>query len=83
VPGMGLGLVFSGIVSPDMLAVGEVLSTMKLTLNALSTTFDALGEQTEKVVTLGPAMEASGQVCAQFFHTAAALSCFDIIFGTD
>ena len=48
--------------TPDLLAVNELLSTMKSTLSALGKTFDTLGEQTTKVAELGPAMEATHQV---------------------
>jgi hypothetical protein len=48
--------------APDLLAVNELLSTMKSTLSALGKTFDTLGEQTTKVAELGPAMEATHQV---------------------
>jgi len=46
----------------DLLAVNELLSTMKSTLSALGKTFETLGEQTTKVAELGPAMEATHQV---------------------
>jgi hypothetical protein len=36
---------------------------MKSTLSALGKTFDTLGEQTTKVAELGPAIEATHQVC--------------------
>ena len=45
--------------TPDLLAVHELLSTMKFTLSALGKTFESLGEQTTKVAELGPAMEAT------------------------
>ena len=49
--------------TPDLLAVNELLLTMKSTLSALGKTFDTLGEQTTKVAELGPAIEATHQVC--------------------
>jgi hypothetical protein len=48
--------------SADLLAVKELLLTMKSTLGALGKTFESLGEQTTKVAELGPAMEATHQV---------------------
>lgn len=47
---------------PEVLAVNELLHTMKTTLSALGKTFDTLGEQATKVAELGPAMEATHQV---------------------
>ena len=53
--------------TPDLLAVHELLSTMKFTLSALGKTFESLGEQTTKVAELGPAMEATHQVSLHLF----------------
>jgi hypothetical protein len=49
-------------ISPDILAVGNLLSTMKSTLGVLGTTFDFLGEHTAKAAALGPAIDAMFQV---------------------
>ena len=51
----------------DLLAVSELLSTMKSTLSALGKTFETLGEQTSKVAELGPAMEATHQVSLLYY----------------
>jgi len=47
---------------PDLTEVNELLSTMKQTLGALGATFDTLGEQTARIASLGPAMDAAHQV---------------------
>lgn len=49
-------------VAKDVEAVEELLSTMKLTLSALGSTLDTLGEQTLHVAALGPAIDANHQV---------------------
>ncbi|KAH8087875.1 hypothetical protein BXZ70DRAFT_875678, partial [Cristinia sonorae] len=46
----------------DVEAVEELLGTMKLTLTALGSTFDTLGEQTLHVAALGPAIDANHQI---------------------
>jgi hypothetical protein len=56
--------------APDLVAVNELLSTMKSTLSALGKTFDTLGEQTTKVAELGPAMEATHQVGLSHWFSA-------------
>ncbi|KAJ6576848.1 hypothetical protein B0H10DRAFT_2101776 [Mycena sp. CBHHK59/15] len=53
----------SGVVAtPELLAVGELVAAMKIVLGALGTTFDALGDQTARVASLGPALKAAEQV---------------------
>ncbi|KAF8526060.1 hypothetical protein BU17DRAFT_74400 [Hysterangium stoloniferum] len=47
---------------PDLSQVEELLTTMKQTLGTLGATFDTLGEQTARIATLGPAMDAAHQV---------------------
>ncbi|KAF8583814.1 hypothetical protein K439DRAFT_1347694 [Ramaria rubella] len=47
---------------PDLSDVEELLTTMKQTLGTLGATFDTLGEQTARIATLGPAMDAAHQV---------------------
>lgn len=54
-----------GIVSPEILAMAELLATMKHTISTLHSTFESLGDQTEKIASLGPAINASEQVGAQ------------------
>lgn len=47
---------------PDLTEVEELLATMKQTLGTLGATFDTLGEQTARIASLGPAMDAAHQV---------------------
>ncbi|KAH9946436.1 hypothetical protein B0H21DRAFT_693650 [Amylocystis lapponica] len=49
-------------IAADVQAVGELLDTMKLTLNAMAATFDTLSEQTTKVAELGPTIDAMHQI---------------------
>ncbi|TCD66529.1 hypothetical protein EIP91_001249 [Steccherinum ochraceum] len=49
-------------VAKDVEAVDELLGTMKLTLSALGSTLDTLGEQTLHVAALGPAIDANHQI---------------------
>ncbi|KII95749.1 hypothetical protein PLICRDRAFT_227669 [Plicaturopsis crispa FD-325 SS-3] len=49
-------------VSDEILAVGELLATMKQTLATLGRTFEVLGDQTEKVGQLGPTLTAAHQL---------------------
>jgi hypothetical protein len=46
----------------DLSEVEELLTTMKQTLGTLGATFDTLGEQTARIASLGPAMDAAHQV---------------------
>ncbi|KAJ7287272.1 hypothetical protein C8J57DRAFT_1283378 [Mycena rebaudengoi] len=52
----------SGIITPELLAVGELVAAMKQVLGALGTTFDSLGDQTDRVASLGPGLKVSGQL---------------------
>ncbi|KAJ7594638.1 hypothetical protein C8J56DRAFT_927266 [Mycena floridula] len=56
--GSGLG----SAVSPDLRAVGDLLSSMKKTLVTLETTFTALGQETEQVAALAPSIKTSEQL---------------------
>ena len=56
------GAARNAAVAKDVEAVDELLSTMKLTLSALGSTLDTLGEQTLHVAALGPAIDANHQV---------------------
>jgi len=47
---------------PDLREIEELLVTMKQTLGTLGATFDTLGEQTARIASLGPAMDAAHQV---------------------
>ncbi|KAH9917559.1 uncharacterized protein B0H18DRAFT_34540 [Fomitopsis serialis] len=48
--------------NPELLAVNELLSTMKLTLTTLGSTFDSLGKQTVSVASLCPRIEAAREI---------------------
>ncbi|KAJ7039090.1 hypothetical protein C8F04DRAFT_1087060 [Mycena alexandri] len=50
------------VLTPELLAVGELVAAMKRVLGTLGTTFDSLGEQTERVATLAPALNAAEQI---------------------
>ncbi|KAJ7782767.1 hypothetical protein B0H16DRAFT_466789 [Mycena metata] len=52
----------SEVMTPELIAVGELVAAMKRVLGTLGTTFDSLGEQTERVVTLAPALKAAEQI---------------------
>lgn len=54
------------VISPDILAVADLFASMKQTLSILNNTFGKLGDQTEKMASLGSAMKATEQV-GQFF----------------
>ncbi|KAJ7244186.1 hypothetical protein B0H12DRAFT_813248 [Mycena haematopus] len=54
-----LGLGLSVVLTPELIAVGELVAAMKRVVGVLSSTFDALGEQTERVATLAPALKAA------------------------
>ena len=60
--------------SPEILAVGELLSTMKQMVGVLGTTLDCLGEQTVKVAELPPAIESMVEV--------SVISVFSQVFPT-
>jgi len=53
------GLELSVVLTPELLAVGELVAAMKRVVGVLGTTFDSLGEQTERVATLAPALKAA------------------------
>ncbi|KAF7315180.1 hypothetical protein MIND_00032400 [Mycena indigotica] len=53
---------FNFALTPELIAVGELVSAMKRVVNVLGTTFDSLDEQTERVTTLAPALKASEQL---------------------
>jgi hypothetical protein len=55
-------LELSVVMTPELCAVGELVAAMKRVVGVLGTTFDSLGEQTERVATLAPALKASEQV---------------------
>ncbi|KAH9918811.1 uncharacterized protein B0H18DRAFT_1122884 [Fomitopsis serialis] len=48
--------------NPELQAVNELLSTMKLTLTTLGSTFDSLGKQTVSVASLCPRIEAAREI---------------------
>ncbi|KAJ7125053.1 hypothetical protein C8R44DRAFT_130262 [Mycena epipterygia] len=50
------------LITPELLAVGELVAAMKRVVGVLGTTFDSLGEQTERVASLAPALKASAQI---------------------
>lgn len=50
------------MLTPELLAVGELVASMKRVVGVLGTTFDSLGEQTARVATLAPALKASAQI---------------------
>ncbi|KAJ7496985.1 hypothetical protein FB451DRAFT_209896 [Mycena latifolia] len=50
------------VVTPELLAVGELVASMKRVVGVLGTTFDSLGEQTARVASLAPALKASEQI---------------------
>ncbi|KAJ7502913.1 hypothetical protein B0H11DRAFT_609907 [Mycena galericulata] len=52
----------SVVLTPELLAVGELVAAMKGVVGALGTTFDSLGVQTERVASLAPALKASEQI---------------------
>ncbi|KAJ7188612.1 hypothetical protein C8R46DRAFT_1023912 [Mycena filopes] len=52
----------SAVLTPELIAVGELVAAMKRVLGTLGTTFDSLGEQTERVATLAPALKAADQI---------------------
>ena len=58
---------------PTAVAVSDLLGTMQNTLKALGNTFDVLGEQTIRVASLGPAVDALSQVCSYLHNCAPAL----------
>ncbi|KAJ6593562.1 hypothetical protein B0H19DRAFT_1281149 [Mycena capillaripes] len=55
-------LELSVVVTPELLAVGELVAAMKRVVGVLGTTFDSLGEQTERVATLAPALKAAEHI---------------------
>jgi len=63
-------------VSSDIIAVDELLSTMKRTLATLSTTFDCLGEQTAKVIDLAPAIGVASDASLPFEFTVSCSHTF-------
>lgn len=52
----------SSSTTKDLVAVDELLDTMKRAFNAMSVTFDVLSQQTTKVADLGPVIDAKHQV---------------------
>ncbi|KAG9104536.1 hypothetical protein FRC06_001622 [Ceratobasidium sp. 370] len=48
--------------SPDVAGLEQLRQTMQATMGMLGSTFDYLGEQTARVASLGPAVEASHQI---------------------
>ncbi|KAF7362177.1 hypothetical protein MVEN_00563800 [Mycena venus] len=55
-------LELSVVLTPELLAVGELVAAMKRVVGVLGTTFDSLGEQTERVATLAPTLKAAEHV---------------------
>jgi len=55
-------LELSVVLTPELLAVGELVAAMKRVVGVLGTTFDSLGEQTERVATLAPALKAAEHI---------------------
>ena len=51
--------------APNTEAINELLGTMRQTLATLGATFDHLGEQTTRIASLGPALDAQHQVNSQ------------------
>lgn len=52
----------SSMQSPDVAGLEQLRQTMQATLGVLGSTFDYLGEQTARVASLGPAVDASHQI---------------------
>jgi len=52
----------SVVLTPELLAVGELVAAMRRVVGVLGTTFESLGEQTERVASLAPALKASEQI---------------------
>jgi hypothetical protein len=50
------------VISPDMRAVCDLVSTMKHTVSTIGATIDCLGDSTLKVFELGPAIQVASQV---------------------
>ncbi|KAJ7729503.1 hypothetical protein DFH07DRAFT_181505 [Mycena maculata] len=61
-PNSGNGLELSVVLTPELLAVGELVAAMKGVVGALGTTFDSLGAQAESVASLAPALKVSEQI---------------------
>lgn len=56
------GLAYPTAASPNIIALAELFATLKHTLTTLSVMFGGIGNQTEKLVSLGPATKAAEQV---------------------
>jgi hypothetical protein len=52
---------------PGILAIGELVSTMKKTVGILESTMECLGDQTTKIAELSPAIEAAAQVSSLYY----------------
>ncbi|KAJ6558427.1 hypothetical protein DFH09DRAFT_1162770 [Mycena vulgaris] len=66
----------SVVLTPELLAVGELVSAMKRVVGVLGTTFDSLGEQSARVASLAPALKASEQVrVAKLPNSSQQTSC--------
>ncbi|KAK7057515.1 hypothetical protein R3P38DRAFT_2841402 [Favolaschia claudopus] len=50
------------VLTPELIAVGELVSAMKRVVGVLGTTFDSLGEQAERVAILAPTLKATEQI---------------------
>ncbi|KAJ7072615.1 hypothetical protein C8F01DRAFT_1104627 [Mycena amicta] len=50
------------VLTPELLAVGELASAMRRVVSVLSATFNSLEDQAERVATLAPALKASEQL---------------------
>ncbi|KAJ6497742.1 hypothetical protein C8R45DRAFT_138091 [Mycena sanguinolenta] len=66
-----LGL--SVVLTPELLAVGELVAAMKRVVGVLGTTFDALGAQTARVAELGPALKAAEHIKQLRAHLAEVI----------
>jgi hypothetical protein len=62
----------SVVLTPELLAVGELVAAMRRVVGVLGTTFESLGDQTERVASLAPALKASEQVRLAKLYTAPA-----------
>jgi hypothetical protein len=56
------GLAAATTASPDIIALADLFGTLKHTLTTLSVMFGEIGNQTEKLASLGPATKAAEQV---------------------
>ncbi|KAJ7209693.1 hypothetical protein GGX14DRAFT_631564, partial [Mycena pura] len=50
------------VLTPELIATGELVSALKRVVNVLGSTFDSIGEQTERVASLAPTLKAAEQI---------------------